>query len=128
MLVIFRDEEFSFLLIELLQKVDHLLVPFLLLLRAVMLIVPPWVFRFTFSLGDENRLHLAVINIAAHYKALFRDVFDFGHHLVSVEIVATFSVLVHVVFAKSVVPRLEFVENNLVVHERAFDMAVTVEA
>ena len=93
-----------------------------------MLIVPPWVFRFTLSLGDKDRFHLAVIDIAAHHKALFRDVFDFGHHLVRVEIIPAFSVLVHVVFAKSVVPRLEFIVNNLVVHERAFDMAVTVEA
>lgn len=91
-----------------------------------MLIVPSWVFRLTFFLGDENRLHFTVINVAAHHKALFRDVLDLGHHLLRIEVVSAFSVLVHVVFAKSVVPRLEFVVNNLVVGERAFDMAIAV--
>ena len=53
---------------------------------------------------------------------------DLGHHLICIEIISAFAILIHNVLAKAVIPSLQLVIYNFIVDERALYMAITVEA
>jgi len=76
----------------------------------------------------HDAFHLAVVDVAVHHEPLFAYVFYLVHHLVSIKVVVTFTILVHDVLAKAVVPSLELVVNYFVVYKGALDVTVAVKA
>ena len=114
MVVSLRNEEVSFQLIKLLKKLYHFNIPFFFNLWLTIL--------WSLSLSNLNAFEFTIINVPEHNKSFSWDVLNLLNR-----VIPSFAVLIHDVFAKAIVPWLQFVVQNLVHQEVTFNVAISVE-
>ena len=116
-------KEVFFELVQIFKDTRKLLVPLLFLAILVTIVV-----IFCGAISDHTHiLDFTVIYIPKHDESLPTYMFDLRHHLVRIEIIIALIVLIHDIFAETIVPSLQLIVNYFVVYEGAFDVSVTIK-